>query len=314
MPQPIEYVKDELLTRIAVDYANASLIADRVFPRVDVDKETGSYYVYDKSKFTIEEDLRSGIARANRVDYGMSMANYGPLLEHSLEQGITDREKKLMGEDRARRNATNNVMAKIMLRHEKAVADILTNTSVVTQNVTLSGSDQWSAAAGASNDPFADIQLALDTIDATGIATDRKVLVLGYQVWSVLRNHNLVTARLGNAALKVPASLEQLAALFDVDEVIVGRAKYNTAKEGQTASLGYVWGKNAIVLQMSSEAALERVNPGYTLQLATDGNSARYVDRWDDRAQKTEFVRANDYFEAKLVAAEAAYLIKNAVA
>lgn len=313
MPQPIEYVKDELLTRIAVDYANASLIADKVFPRVSVNQETGSYYVYDKSKFRLEEDLRSGIARANRVDYGMSLATFGPLLEHSLEQGITDREKKLMGEDRSRRNATNNVMSKIMLRHEKAVADILTNTSIVTQNVTLSGNDQWSAVH-VDSDPFADIQLGLDTIDATGIVGDRKVLVLGYQVWSKLRNHSLVTARLGNAALKVPASLEQLAALFDVDEVIVGRAKYDTAKEGQTASLGYVWGKNAVLLLMSSEAALERVNPGYTLQLETDGNSARYVDRWDDRAQKTEFVRANDYFEPKLVAAEAAYLIKNAVA
>lgn len=313
MPQPIEYIKDELLTRIAVDYANASLIADRVFPRIDVDKETGSYYVYDKSKFTIEQDLRSGIARANRVDYGMSMANYGPLLEHSLEQGVTDREKKLMGEERSRRNATNNVMAKIMLNHEKTVADLLTNTAVVTQNVTLAGNDQWSAVH-ADSDPFADIQLGLDTIDATGIIGDRKVLVLGYQVWTKLRNHALVTARLGNAALKVPASLEQLAALFDVDEVIVASAKYNTAKEGQTPSLSYVWGKNAILMLMNSDAGIERVNPGYTLQLTTEGASARYIDRWDDRVVKTEFVRANDYFEAKLVAAEAAYLIKNAVA
>lgn len=314
MPQPIDYVKDELLTRIAVAYGNTEFIADQLFPRIDVDKETGSYYVYDKNGFRIEQDLRSGIARANRVDYGMSMSNYGPLLEHSLEQGVTDREKKLMGADKALRNATNNVTAKVMLNHEKVVADLLTNTSVVTQNVTLAGADQWSAAAGASNDPFADVQLALDTIDATGIATTKKILVLGYQVWSVLRNHNLVTARLGNAALKVPASLEQLAALFDVDQVIVGRAKYDTAKEGQTASLGYVWGKSAIVVTMSPEASIERVNPGYTLQLATDGASARYMDRWDDRAQKTEFVRFNDYFEAKLVAAEAVYLIKNAVA
>lgn len=313
MPQPIDYIKDELLTRIAVDYANTTLIADRVFPRIDVDKETGSYYVYDKSKFRIEQDLRSGIARANRVDYGMSMANYGPLLEHSLEQGVTDREKKLMGEEKSLRYATNNVMAKIMLNHEKTVADLLTNTAVVTQNVTLADNDQWSAVH-VDSDPFADIQLGLDTIDATGIAVEKKVLVLGYQVWTKLRNHSLVTARLGNAALKVPASLEQLAALFDVDEVIVAAAKYDTAKEGQTASLGYVWGKNAILLGMSAEASIERVNPGYTLQLTTEGASARYIDRWDDRAQKTEFVRANDYFEAKLVAAEACYLIKNAVA
>lgn len=313
MAQAVDYVIDPLLTRIAKSWSNESFIADQVFPRLNVDSENGKYYVLDSAKtgFTIEKDLRSGITRANRVDYNLTLAPYGPLLEHSLEQGITDDEKRTLGEDRARRSATNNVMTKIMLNHEKMVADTVRNTSIITQNVTLSGSGQFSDY---TSDPFSTIQTALDTIDATGISGERIKMFMGYQVWTKLRSHTALINRLGNASTRTPLTTAQLASLFDVDEVIVGRAKYNTAKEGQTPSLSYVWGKDIFIGQYPKNSEIDQIAPGYTLQLAPEGQSARYVDRWDERAKKTEFVRGNDFFQPFTVATEAGYLIKNAVA
>src|SRR5688572_26407219 len=144
MPQRIDYAVDPLLTELAKSYSNKNFIADILFPRLTVDDIYGDYYVYDKTNFRIEKDLRTGKARANRVDYGMSIASFGPLLEHSLEQGIEKDEKRFMGEEKARENATRNVTSKIMLNHEKMVATMLADTAIVTQNETLSGTAQFS--------------------------------------------------------------------------------------------------------------------------------------------------------------------------
>lgn len=312
MPQTSQYTVDPLLTRIAKAYTNRQMIADTLMPRVNVDSATGKYYVYDKSKFRIEPSLRAGISRANRVDFNMSLANYGPLVEHSLEQGITDAEKRTLGEDRARRLASMNVMQKIMLNHEKSVADLLTSTSVLTQNTSLADNNRWDVAH-ADSTPINDIMLGKDTILATGIPATRFVLAMSYPVYSKLRVNQQVMARIAYNSVVAPASKQQLEALFDVDEIIVGSALYDTAKEGQTASLSYLWGKNAILLAYANtveeEPSISQIAPGYTLQIPEE----RYVDRWDDRSQKTEFVRASDQFEAKLVAVEAGYLIATAI-
>lgn len=310
MPQPVNYTVDPLLTRIAKSFSNNAFIADQVFPRIPVESETGFYYVYDKSSMRLEDDLRAGLARANRVDYGMSLATYGPLLEHSLEQGVDRRQKRIMGEEKARRKATNNVMKKIMLRHEYMVASLMTNTSNITQNTTLSGTDQWSDAS--NSDPIGDIKTARDTIYATGIDGSRLVLAMGYPVWSALQVNSQLINRLGTATDQTAVTEQQAAAILGVDELLIGRALHDTAAEGQTSSLSYVWGNDAVLMHMGGrgEESIEQVNPGYTLYIEGE----RGVDRWDEPAHKAEFVRATDYFEPKLVAAEAAYLIKDAVA
>lgn len=311
MPQPVEYTVDPLLTQIAKDYTNNAFIADRVAPRVNVESDYGYYYVYRQEAKRLEDDLRTGLARANRVDYSMSLASFGPLLERSLEQGVTRKEKRVMGEEKALRRATENVTGKIMLRHEKAVADILQNASIITQTVTLSSTDKWSDNTGSSTaDPIDDVDTAFQTIMAKGIA-GRKVLVMGHDAYATARRSKHLIGLLSTASLRTPLSLEQMKTVFEVDEIIVGEAMINTAKEGQADALSYVWEDNviAMIVADSDEPDLTTVNPMYTLQVEGE----RVVDRWDEpqAGRGTTFVRFTDYFEAKLVAAEACYLIKD---
>lgn len=305
MPIQSDYIVDPLLTNLAKSFVNANLIADMVAPRVTVQNETGYYLVGDKSAFRVEKDLRTGISRANRVGYNLSLAKYGPLLEHSLEQGIPYRERDLMGEDVAKRRATNNVQGKIDLNHEVLVAGVYSDTAVVTQNATLSGTDQFDNAA---SDPIAKVQAAKDVIIATGISgvngqQGKWVAFMGYQVWTKLRNNAALRAALNLTVNKAPLTQEQVATLLDLDEIIVGQALQDSAKEGQTASLGYVWGKNFWVAWMPSEPSIEMVAPMYTLQL----QDARFVDTWDDQPQKTIFVRSNDFYQPFMIAAEAVF-------
>jgi hypothetical protein len=62
-------------------------------------------------------------------------------------------------------------------------------------------------------------------------------------------------------------SQEQLAVALGVDKVLVGTAMYETAKEGQTSSLGAVWGKNIIFGVVPEKAEPYQVSLGYRMAL-----------------------------------------------
>lgn len=307
MPQVIDYQIDEALTRMSVAYQNGQLVGTRLMPRVEVGSRTGFYFTFDKTRFRVEDSRRTGTSRANRISSGMVKTAFGPLAEHSLEQDIEyDVRDSYPSPHDARVDATEDVTAVLDLTLEQEIANKLTDTAVITQNVTLSGTDQWSDYA--NSDPFADLQLGIDTIKLNAGVTPNK-LTLGYQVWSKLRHHPDLLGRLSVASVRV-LTAQLLADLIGVEEVIIADAVYNSADEGQTASMGYVWGKHALLAYVQATPGIRKLSLGYTLQL----EDARYVDRWDEPWVKAEFVRANDYYEPKIVAAEAGYLIKNAVA
>lgn len=307
MPQVNEYTIDTVLTNLSIAYNSPELIGEQVFPRLEAKSRTGYFYKFDKSKFRIEDDRRTGIARANRVDYGMTKTAFGPLVEHSLEEGIEYEVRDTYPSPHdARADATENVSERLALGHEKAVADILTATGTITQNTTLSGTSQWSDFA--NSDPFTDIQTGEDVIQAAAMVT-ANTAILGYQVWAKVKHHPDLLGRLSVSSVRVLTE-DLFAALVGVEKVLIGKAMQNTAVEGQADSMSYVWGKNAILAYVSATPGIKKMSLGYTLYLM----AGRVVDRWDEPWNKAEFVRCTDYYEAKLVAVEAAYLIKNAVA
>lgn len=307
MAQVIDYLIDKALTQMSVAYKNGENIGTTLLPRVEVSDVKGYYYVFDKSRFNINDSRRTGTSRANRISDGMTKASYGPLDEHSLEEAIEyDVLKTYPSPHDARVDATEAVTEALDLGLEAEIAAMLTDTAVITQNITLSGSDQFSDYSG--SDPFAVFQVGIDTIKANSGVTPN-TLTLGYQVWSKLRHHPDLLGRMSVASVRVLTE-EMLASLIGVEKVLIGDAVYNTSDEGQTAVMGYVWGKHALLSYTTLRPGLKKISLGYTLQL----ENGRYVDRWDEPWVKAQFVRANDYYEPKIVAAEAGYLIKNAVA
>ena len=161
MPQVTDYHVDKVLTNMSVAYHNDDLIAEKIFPRLEVPGRTGFYYTFDKSKFRIENSERTGVSRAKRVSYGMTKTAFGPLLEQSLEEAIEYEVRDTYPTPHdARVDATEDVSERLDLGHEKAVADIAFSATYITNNVTLSGTDQWSDYA--NSDPFSDIQTGID--------------------------------------------------------------------------------------------------------------------------------------------------------
>jgi len=307
MPQYNDYHVDPVLTNLSIAYSNSEYINSILFPRLTVKAKSGIYYKFDKSKLRPEDARRTGQERAARVDFGLTKASYGPLTERSLEEAIEweirDTYPSPMD---AQTDATENVTERLEVSLENELAAMITDTGTVTQNTTLSGTSQWSDYV--NSDPRNDVRAAKDVIQLAALKTPN-TLVLGYEVYSALSLHPDLLGSLSNDTVKV-LSPELLASILGVERIIIAKAVKNTAVEGQTDSLSYIWGKNAILMYINPRPAMKQITAGYTLTL----ENGRYVDAWTEEAIKNDFVRVNDYMEFKLMAVEAMYLIKNAVA
>lgn len=297
---------DPILSNVSVAYKNEDYVAERVLPIVRVAGATGKYFVYDTSNFRKEVSLRGMGASAREVDYGISQSAAFVIKEHALKEIVPD---ELVTQAPAPLNpemdATENVTEKLLVEKEYDLAVYMQSTSNLTNNVTLSGTDQWSDYA--NSDPADDIRTGKAALHAK-IFKEPNTLVLGKQVYDKLVDHPDIIDRIKYSALGV-ATTDLLARIFDVASVIIAGAGYESATEGQTSSMAYIWGKYAWLLFVNPRPSIRAISFGYHFQ-----DAVRVVDKWYDKDRKGTFVRVTDRYTREIVSVNCAYLIKNAVA
>ena len=296
-----------LLSNVSVRYNNPEYQADNIFPVITVPKRTGNYFVYDKENLRAPvETRRMGLARAQRVDFNTTKASYGPLTGRALEQGIEEDLLKEAADPLApMTDATMNVADKMLLQREIDLAGMIFSTSNMTYNTTLSGTSQWNNYA--TSNPLLDVQNAI--LAMKGNTQTPNTLIMGYLVWTQLVNHPVFQDRVKYSQLGV-LTTELAARLFNVQRIIVGEAIVNSAVEGQTDSLGFIWGKSVVLANIKQNPGIRDVSFGYHLTLQGE----KFVDNWYEQSVRGYFVRNNDYYDRKIIAQEAGYLIAAAVA
>jgi hypothetical protein len=304
-PTLYDITVDPVLSNVSMAYQNADYIAERIFPVVPTKKLTGKYYVYDKAKFRKVNSLRAMGAPAKEVGYGLTVSTAFNCKDHALKELVPDELKDQAESPLSPEiDATENVTERLLIEKEYDLAVYMQNTGNLTNNVTLSGTDQWSDYQ--NSDPIGDIETGIESVRSK-IFRAANTLVLGQEVWNKLKHHPDLIERIKYSGFaKFTASA--LADLLDLKEVIIGSAGYNTANEGQADSLGYIWGKYAWVFYKTPRPGIKQVSFGYHFQYK------KSVDKWYDKEREGVFVRVHDYFTKEVLTVDAAYLIKNAVA
>mgnify|MGYP006283507545 CR=1 FL=1 len=313
MPAPNQVHIDAALTNLSVGYRNPSFIADALAPVVPVRKQSDKYFVYDSAReaFRASNDRRAPGAEANEINFAISSDNYF-CEDHALSSAIPDEERDNAdpviqpGIDR-----TEFLRSKIDLNKEIELSALLTDASVVTQNTTLSGTDQWSDP---DSDPIAEVESRKATI-MSAVQTLPNTLVLPYPVYAAVRVHQKVIDRLPHGSGGAVDD-QVLARLFDVDRVLIARAFQNTAAPGQAASMSYVWGKDALLCHVPARPGLKQMALAYSFAWtgAPGSVSGHRVEIWREERRKADMVRVQRYYDQKLIAAGAAFLWKDAVA
>lgn len=302
-----DVVVDPALSNVSVKYTNDTFIADLLAPILKVAKQTGKYYIYDKSNLRVDKTLRAGGSPANEVDYGMAPRGVLSCDDHALKGFVDD-----LVQDQADAalnpliDETEIITEKLFLDREVNASKLLFSTSNITQNTTLASTAQWSDFS--NSDPIGDIRTARTTIHA---ATFKKpnTLALGKQVFDMLCDHPQLVERIKYSQLGIVTE-DLMARVFQLEKILVGEAGQNTAAEGQTDSLSYVWGKGALVAYVSPVIRLKVLTLALTFTYST-----RTVKRWRDEDREGTYVRVgNDNYQQAIIAVGCGYYIASAIA
>jgi hypothetical protein len=301
---------DPVLTNVSIGYQNSAYIAELLYPALPVAKQSGKHFIYDKGKFRNNDNLRGTGAASKEVTLNLTTGVPYFCEDHALKQFVTDEDMDgAVAPMDPMVDATENVTEMHMVAREVELAASLTSTSVLTQYTTLSGTSQWSDYS--NSDPFSVIETGKQIIHSA-IHVDPNTLVLGKQVWDKLKHHPAFLERV-KYSQKGVISEDLLATLVGVDRVIIAAAGKNAAVEGQTDSMSYIWGKNAILAYINPRVGQKTITLGRTYQW-----KSRKVERLrgtNEEDRKGTYVRVGDhYYDQQLVSLSAGYLVTAAVA
>lgn len=303
-------VIDPILTEVARGYGgNQAPVADVLFPVVTVGQRGGRIISFGPDDFKLVSTLRAPGANTKRVQFGYSSGNFS-LVDYSLEGAVPielmQEASAVPGIDMGA-NAVRVVRNRMSLEREKQCADLaLDATAYAAGNkTTLAGANQWDKSA--TSNPFPDINAGKDAVRSQ-IGVRPNVLVLGPTVLSALRSHPKVLERLSTASDRPPATLAQLAALFEVERIVEGASIYHNGTQFMD-----VWGKFALLAYTTPASLAEMGSPnfGYTYQL---GGYPAVEEAYYERNTKTWYYPVTDARQPVLAGASAGYLISAAVA
>ncbi len=300
-----------LLEDISLAYRPRKFIAEEVMPVVRVSKHQDSIREYTKDDWNrVQADVRPETGRGPRGGFGLTTQTY-ECISYSMSTDVTDKERDVAtGPDDPDVSATEWCTDQVMLLMEWIVATLIfTAGNYPTGNKeTLSGTDQWSDGG---SDPVGKITDAKAAVKAK-LGYDPNTLILGPSVKRKILNHPVVVDRFPGAQRVVP-NLVDLAAIFDVEKVVVGDATRTTSQEGAAAdTYTEIWGSHAALIYTPPSPGLLTPTFGYTLIWDEEDH---IVESWRNGDGATsDAIRARTAFDEKILASFAGYLFTDAVA
>ncbi len=296
---------DVALTNVSVAYTPGEYIAAKVFPAIPVQKISGKYFIYTKADWLRDEAaLRAPGTRGAVGGYGLSLGTYA-CLEYSFGQKVPDEISDNADSPLAPlTDATRFCTEKVLLKQEVDVAADVFGSSVWSGSATPSV--LWS---NDTSDPLGDIETAVNSVAGT-IFREPNTSVVGRGLWRYLKNHPDVVDRIKySAGPNSPAvvTVNAIAALAGVDQLLVGTAGKDSGYEGGTSTLAYVWGNHMFVGYTTQRASLLEPSAGYILNY-----QSRIIERFREEIEHSTFIRAMQQWDSNVVAADAGYLIKSA--
>lgn len=246
-------------------------VSARAFPNVPVDKQSDMYYTYDQGDFNRDQARqRAPGAESAGGGYRLDDQTYNAKV-YAFHKDIADQIRA--NEDApldSERDATRFVSNILMIRREKLWMDAFFKGGVWTQDYdgvnAAPATGQVLQWDDANSNPIEDVSAAVLAIQAASGYTPNK-LILGAPVYAALKNHPDIIDRVkygGGNANPAMISRQALAALFEVNEILVASAIQNTADEGQTAAHSFIGGKKALLVYAAPAPAIMEPSAGYT--------------------------------------------------
>jgi hypothetical protein len=266
---------DQLLTTVSRGWRPKNHVNEIILPKLSVQKAAGQIGVYGADNLRLVTSIKSDEGETPTVTMTPTKQDAYVLETHALKALASDKEKeneeKPFDTERDKAELTSDLLS---VGREIALATFMSSTSSISQNVTLAGNDQWSAVH-ADSLPLVDLSTGINTVcDSMGCESEELTVVLSSQVWRVLRRHATVLALFQYVQGQM-ITVQQLANILGVKDVVIANGIYNSAADGQTDVIASIWGKNAWVVKIA-DAKFKTQGFGFTPYR----KSSMVTDKW----------------------------------
>lgn len=311
MPEAKDLHVDAVLTDLSIKYRNEAMIWRDVLPIIKVNKRSDLFTVYNKAdSYRLEDDALGPRSDPNEVDWGMGTDNYS-VKDHGFGEWLAQADIDNADNPLQPEVDTNEFLNMLLdVAQEKRVVDkVFAAGSYPSGNKVQLSTYQWGKA---SDDPIGDLLKAIE-----GCFVRANTVVMGAAVWQVFRALPEVLDAVKGATRQqgTPgglATVAEMKGLFEVENWLVGRARYTTSKKGQTPTFARLWGKHCAALYVEK-------NPG--LRTVTFGGSFCETLRSTWRGfDGKKGIKGAHYFKTawnsdeKIVASDLGYFIEDAIA
>lgn len=296
------------MTNILIAYLQeeAKFVANRVFPRVPVTKQSDIIPQWSRADFLRDEMQRRGpgsrYARVGiRNDNSLSYLAQMWGLEFPIDDVQRQNQDEPYDLDQA---ATIWLAQKMLIKREIDWASKFFTTSIWTGSSTgsdLTGGTDFTKWDDAASTPIDDVKTQSRAIEvATGQYPN--TLVMSRSVWDRLSEHPDIVDRTGHHSLQVTTT-EQVARLMGLDRVLVAAGVQNTAQEGLSAVGAYIEGKHALLCYSPPAPGLYVPAAGYTFEwtAATPAGQAA-ISSYRDEPVRSDIMRIDAAWDQKVIA------------
>lgn len=309
------------LQNVSIKYRNGNYIADRVFPMVDGVGYRAKIARYLKgSAFRDEAGIRGPGARAPRGNYKIDYIDLATV-EFAHATPVTDEDREAVKQQggpplQPDQEAIENSSDKVDLKKEVRIAALVKESQW--SGLAAGGEDAaglW--AAGAGNTFIADVKNGIATIRRnTGMKPN--VLLLDFGTFESLREESTLTDKI-KYVQKGIVTADLIAAFFGLEEVLIGDAIVNTARETKSGldwSGSDIWTVNAgkgmgFLFYRPKTVGLKTAAAGVQARKKYETGQVRRTTTWREAPEHQDLYEVAEETHILQVAADLGYLWKD---
>jgi len=300
----------EQQTGLVMAYKNSELIADQVMPVKVLEGKELSFKYFERTKgdaFTAPDTKVGRLSEPNVIHLsGVEKSDFA--VAHGLEDIIPLEDlDQVTDKNRFTNTHLEYLMNQLLLGKEKRVADIVQNTSNYESGNTHTYEDNQ--GIGASG--FDIVTVLLDWLDKP--LARPNIIGMGYNVYTKLRTDpNVLKALYPSSNGSGVATKQQLCDLFEVNDILVGKARVNTTKNAKNLQLERCWGNNIWGHYQEPLSNLkDGIAWGMTAQIGE--RYAAVIEAPNKGLKGSEIIKAGFYQKEVVVGKDAGFLLKNVI-
>lgn len=294
-------------------------IGYRFLPVMEVQRASGTFGRIPLAQLLKNADVkrnsRSGYPRG---DWDFQEETFSTK-EYGFEEPVDNRDQALYADFFDAEMVSAEIARDTVLREaEKRIAAMIFNTSTwtgSTKTTAIAAGKEWSNYANAT--PIDDVEAAVRKV-YTNTGMWPNTLAINRIVFRNLRQCDQILDRISSQGSGGPVKAsditpQQLASVFDLDNILVAGSSKNTANEGQTATPGQIWDSEyAMIARCATTGNIKEPCVGRSFHWGQDGSTiGGTMETYDDAKLRGVVVRCRHEVHEKVIESLFGHLLSN---